>query len=89
MAQELQVQMVRELLDDMGPPPGLAPSDTRPGPQQRPNSNDDPYSDIELGDFFQPSSSGRRMLQRRTPPPPPPLSDTSSLSSIPEESFSL
>eukprot|EP00969_Alexandrium_andersonii_P245714 10859120-Alexandrium_andersonii.AAC.1 len=77
MAQELPVQMVRELLDDMGLPPGLAPSDTRPGPQQRPNVNEDPYGDIEL-DFFKPSPSGKRTLQKQTPPPPLPLPDTSS-----------
>eukprot|EP00969_Alexandrium_andersonii_P174331 7708020-Alexandrium_andersonii.AAC.1 len=77
MAQELQVQVVRELLDDVSPPPGLTPSDTRPGPQQRPNFGDDPYGGIELG-FFKPSPGGKRTLQRRTPPPPPPLPDTSS-----------
>eukprot|EP00969_Alexandrium_andersonii_P122279 5405565-Alexandrium_andersonii.AAC.1 len=84
MAQELPVQMVRELLGDMGPPPGFTPSDTRPGPQQRPSLKDDPYGDLEV-DFFKPSPNSKRALQRRTPPPPPPLPDTPSLSSFPEE----
>eukprot|EP00969_Alexandrium_andersonii_P159861 7063932-Alexandrium_andersonii.AAC.1 len=77
MAQNLQVQMIRELHEEMGPPPGLAPSDSRPGPQQRPTS-EDPYGALEL-DIFKPSPhTSRRTLQRRTPPPPPPLPDTSS-----------
>eukprot|EP00969_Alexandrium_andersonii_P319058 14094512-Alexandrium_andersonii.AAC.1 len=78
--------MIRGLHDSMGPPPGLTPSDTRPGPQ--PRTSDDPYDALEL-DFFKPSLHGGRALQRRTPPPPPPLPETSSLSTIQEEDFSL
>eukprot|EP00969_Alexandrium_andersonii_P281118 12428933-Alexandrium_andersonii.AAC.1 len=85
VAQELPVKMVKELLDNVSPPPGLEPSDIRPGTQ---NLKEDPYGDIEV-DFFKPSAGSKRTLQRRTPPPPPPLPETSSLSSIPEESFSL
>eukprot|EP00969_Alexandrium_andersonii_P063570 2799064-Alexandrium_andersonii.AAC.1 len=88
MAQKLPVQMTTELLDDMGFPPGLELSDTRPGPQQKPNVKDDPYGDIGF-DFFKPLPGAKRALQTRTPPPPPPLPGTSSRSSIPEEPFSL
>eukprot|EP00969_Alexandrium_andersonii_P061202 2697865-Alexandrium_andersonii.AAC.1 len=62
MAQDLQAQMIRELQDDMGPPPGLAPSDSRPGPQPRLTS-EDPYDALEL-DIFKPSPhTSRRTLQ--------------------------
>eukprot|EP00969_Alexandrium_andersonii_P109320 4822832-Alexandrium_andersonii.AAC.1 len=44
-----------------GPLPRLAPSDARPGPQQRPSFNDDPYGDIEVG-FFKPSPNSKRTL---------------------------
>eukprot|EP00969_Alexandrium_andersonii_P120069 5308102-Alexandrium_andersonii.AAC.1 len=68
--------MVKELLDDVGPPPGLEPADDRPGPKPKPVFKDDPYGDLEVG-FFKPSPGAQRALQRRTPPPPPPLPETS------------
>eukprot|EP00969_Alexandrium_andersonii_P041999 1842768-Alexandrium_andersonii.AAC.1 len=53
MARELPAQMIRALQDEQGPPPGLEPPDCRPGPHPKPDSKDDPDSDIELG-FVQP-----------------------------------
>eukprot|EP00969_Alexandrium_andersonii_P074803 3299503-Alexandrium_andersonii.AAC.1 len=61
MAQELPVQMAKELLDDMGPPPGLELSDCRPRPRLKPNFKDDPYGDIEL-DIFNPSPGAQHTL---------------------------
>eukprot|EP00969_Alexandrium_andersonii_P265027 11713314-Alexandrium_andersonii.AAC.1 len=64
--------MLRALLGEQGPPPGLQPPDCGPGPKS--DFKEDPCSDIEL-DFFKPlpGAQPRHSLQRRTPPPSPPL----------------
>eukprot|EP00969_Alexandrium_andersonii_P219498 9693933-Alexandrium_andersonii.AAC.1 len=51
VAQELPVQMIKALLGERGPPPGLQPPDCRPGPKPTADFKDDPHSDIVLGFF--------------------------------------
>eukprot|EP00969_Alexandrium_andersonii_P258754 11441060-Alexandrium_andersonii.AAC.1 len=86
MAQEHPARMSRALPGEQGSPPGLEPSCCRPGPKPKADSRKTPTA----------TSSWASSRHRGAPSvhfrdgPPPPLPETSqSLSSIPEEFFTL